>query len=141
MYMFCMTAISGISMQVSRVSSQDRLIITANMRQVFTVLRTRELALRATVRPILSTSQCRREERPPGGWREEVSLLQEDQTPTELMNVPFYILYVLYSFIFQEENVIPCLHLNIKANSWCVIVCSLTMAIKKVLILIQILNT
>lgn len=55
-YLFCMRAIKGISMQVSRVSSQDRCTITANVRQVFTELRTIALAFSATVRPIFSTS-------------------------------------------------------------------------------------
>lgn len=52
-------------MQVSTVSSQDRRSITASMRTVLTVLRTSTLAFSATVRPILSTSECRREERDP----------------------------------------------------------------------------
>lgn len=65
MYLFCTKARSGISMQVSTVSSQDRRNITASMRQVLTELRTRALAFRATVRPILSTSECRRDERRP----------------------------------------------------------------------------
>lgn len=73
----------GISMHVSTVSSQDRPNITASMRQLFTELRTSALAFSATVRPILSTSECRREERRPeqgGGretcWAESQRLLQ-----------------------------------------------------------------
>lgn len=62
MYLFCIIARSGISMQVSRVSSHDRPNMTLSMRKVFTVLRTITLVFSATVRPILSTSLCRREE-------------------------------------------------------------------------------
>lgn len=69
MYLFCTMAKSGISIQVSTVSSQERPNITESMRQVLTVLRTNALAFRATVRPILSTSECRREERGPGWWK------------------------------------------------------------------------
>ncbi len=67
MYLFCRTASSGISIQVSTVSSQDSCNITASIRPVFTVLRTSALVFSATVRPIRSTSECRREESSPGG--------------------------------------------------------------------------
>lgn len=71
MYLFCKMARSGISMQVSTVSSQDRFNITESIRQVLTVLRTSALAFSATVRPILSTSECNREERLPEQWKKE----------------------------------------------------------------------
>lgn len=69
MYLFCKMARSGISMQVSTVSSQDRFNITESIRQVLNVLRTSALAFSATVRPILSTSECSREERLPERWK------------------------------------------------------------------------
>lgn len=71
MYLFCKMARSGISMQVSTVSSQDRFNITESIRQVLNVLRTSALAFSATVRPILSTSECSREERLPEQWKKE----------------------------------------------------------------------
>lgn len=66
MYLFCAMARIGISTTVSKVSSQDRYSISVSMRRVLIELRTSALAFSATVRPILSTSECRREERLPG---------------------------------------------------------------------------
>lgn len=71
LYLFCSMAKRGISMQVSTVSSQDRRSITTSMRPVFTELRTAALAFSATVRPILSTSECRLEERRPCRWNRQ----------------------------------------------------------------------
>lgn len=72
MCFLCMMAVSGISMRVMTVSSQDRFSITKSTRKVLTTLRTMALAFSATMRPIMSTSECRREERLPGGGKEVV---------------------------------------------------------------------
>lgn len=91
MYLFCKMAKSGISMQVSTVSSQDRRSITASMRQVLTVLRTAALAFSATVRPILSTSECRREERHPGWWKGEKAVFNNINWKLNLCRVSMFV--------------------------------------------------
>lgn len=70
MCLLWMTAVSGISMRVMMVSSQDRFSMRNSTSKVLTTLRTMALAFMATMRPITSTSECRREERLPGRGEE-----------------------------------------------------------------------
>ena len=65
LYWLCMRLRRRISTTVSRVSCQDSLTISCSIRTLLMVLRTNRLQFSATVRPILSTSECRREARLP----------------------------------------------------------------------------
>lgn len=108
--LFCTMAKSGISMQVSTVSSQDRCSITASMRQVFIVLRASALAFSATVRPTFCTSECRREERLPGRDRDADVSWQTN----------------LYRAVYSHYTV-----MGVLGNTFVVLSCTLEIVFKK----------